>query len=130
MDEFDEIDGSEDVIDSRDIIARIAHLASRVDDPEEIEVWGELNESEKGELAALRELAKEASACSEDWWHGVTLINDDYFEDYARELARDIGAISDDAGWPATCIDWKKAADELKVDYTSVEYDGYTFWLR
>ena len=55
-----------------------------------------------------------------------TLINDNYFEDYARDLADDIYGIKD--YWPFSCIDWEQAADELKSDYYSVEYDGETYW--
>lgn len=32
--------------------------------------------------------------------------------------------------WPFTCIDWDKAAQELQMDYTSVEFDGITYWVR
>ena len=130
MSEFDEINGIDDMIDSREIIARIAYLAGRADNPEEAEIWGELDEGEKGELAALRKLAEEGARLSDDWEHGVTLINDGHFEDYAREFARDIGAVSDSDTWPATCIDWKEAAEQLQVDYSSVEYDDNLFWLR
>lgn len=66
----------------------------------------------------------------EDWAYGVTLVHDDYFVDYARELADDCGLIKDDAVWPATCIDWERAARELQMDYTPVEFDGVTYWAR
>ena len=110
---------SDDVIDSRDIIARI----------EELEGQDERDEEETAELASLKALAGEAEGCP-DWTYGETLIRDSYFEDYARELAEDIGAIPKDAGWPAYCIDWERAASELQMDYTSVEFDGVTYWIR
>ncbi len=70
----------------------------------------------------------------DDYWDpvqirdGLTLVHERYFEDYARQLAEDTGAIDDDAHWPATHIDWPAAADELKMDYTEldVEVDGVT----
>lgn len=58
------------------------------------------------------------------------LISEDYFEDYARQTAESIGAIEDDTQWPCNCIDWERAADELRVDYTAVEYDGDTYYYR
>jgi antirestriction protein len=73
-------------------------------DPNGLKLWGDHNDS--------------------------TLIPENGFEDYARELAEDIGAISSDTGWPATCIDWERAARELQMDYTSVEYDGDTYYYR
>lgn len=113
-----EISNSTDVIDSRDVIARIKELEGTED------------ADEQTELKALLALQEEAEGYSPDWKYGATLIRDSYFEDYARELADDIGAIKSDAQWPATCIDWKQAADELKQDYTSVEFDGVTYWVR
>lgn len=59
-----------------------------------------------------------------------TLIPDGEFEDYARELAEDIGAIDRDAGWPLRCIDWKRAANELRMDYTSITFDGDDYLTR
>jgi len=72
----------------------------------------------------LREQVADCLAVAEE----ETLIPDDEFEDYARELAYDIGAISREAPWPQSCIDWEAAADALQVDFTSWEYDGRTYW--
>lgn len=121
------IDNSMDVIDSRDVIARIEELESE---------WCPSDESdgtdnqEREELAALVALADEASGCAADWQYGETLIRDSYFKDYAQELAEDIGAIDSNASWPNTCIDWDQAARELQMDYTAVDFDGVTYWIR
>ena len=80
--------------------------------------------------ASIQELADECEAATGDFGHGAILINDAYFTEYARELAHDVGAITDNRGWPYTCIDWQRAARELQMDYTPVEYDGVTFWVR
>jgi hypothetical protein len=110
----------DDVIDSRDIIDRISLLE---------ELGEERDESEAEELAALLALQEEANG-SPDWQYGETLIRDTYFREYAQELAEDIGAIDRNASWPARCIDWDQAADELRQDYFSVEFDGATYWIR
>jgi len=65
-----------------------------------------------------------------DWRHGETLIADSYFETYAQELADEIGRIDKRASWPLNCIDWAQAADELKADYTEVDFDGSIYWMR
>lgn len=113
-----------DLLDSRDIIERIKELEDElggVDEPDE---------ETTDELKALKALENEASD-SPDWIHGETLIADSYFETYASELADDIiGAINKDASWPNDCIGWEKAAEELQMDYTSVNYDGVTYWVR
>ena len=110
-----------DMFDSRDAEARIVELtASKEDD--------ELAEWEEEELMTLTELKENVD--SEEWDDGIGFIADSYFEQYAREFASDIGAIDDDARWPATYIDWERAADALKDDYSSVEVYGTTYWYR
>lgn len=81
------------------------------------------------ELSNLLALQEEASGSS-DWTYGETLIRDSYFQEYAQELAEDIGAINKQATWPNNCIDWERAADELKQDYFSVDFDGVDYWIR
>jgi len=61
---------------------------------------------------------------------GVYFIDEDYFEDHAREFAEDIGAIQDEMSWPATHIDWSAAADELRYDYSEVEFQGNNYLFR
>lgn len=135
-----EISNHDDVIDSRDVTARIEELRA---DRGEIEAHegdadaalirkylAEWDEDYGGELRALESLAEEASGYAADWEHGETLIRDSYFEKYAQELAEDIGAINRDAGWPNDCIDWERAARELQQDYTAVDFDGATYWIR
>ena len=46
-------------------------------------------------------------------------------EDFAQELAEELGYIDGNASWPYTCIDWEWAARELMYDY--FEMDGYYF---
>ena len=154
------------IIDSRDVIARIEELeslrdsaqeeaeehnkrytelvAARNSAEEELEDHGPEQEKiisddgkreffasedygtdEEEELFQLTRLQDQAEGYS-DWNHGATLISDDYFKKYAMEF----GAIPKDAAWPATCIDWDAAAEELQQDYTSVEFDGTTYWIR
>jgi hypothetical protein len=131
-----EISSSDDIIDSRDVIARMEWLRSFCEDengeiltpetcPEENENMVEIEEYTK--LAAL---AEDGENYSSDWTHGATLIRDSYFQDYAKDLAEDIGAIDRNASWPLGCIDWEAAADELKSDYSAIEFDGVTYWVR
>jgi hypothetical protein len=139
-----------DVLDSRDIIERINELESDIESQREHygmlwdendEVQGrdrteyvdvsmeESHQDELDELKALRDLQNECEGYS-DWRHGETLIRDSYFEDYARELAEDGGMLKDNESWPYTCIDWEKAARELRYDYSAVDFDGVTYWIR
>jgi hypothetical protein len=111
---------SSDVIDSREVDDRIEDIEAL---PEE-----SLDDDDKAELALLVKLKDDVS--SGEWKYGLTLIRDSYFEDYARQTADEIGAIDAKAGWPCNCIDWAQAAEQLQQDYTTVEYDGITYWYR
>ena len=84
---------------------------------------------DRDELLALLSLQEQAEYCP-DWKYGETLIRDSYFQDYAQELAEDCGMTDREVKWPYTCIDWEQAARELQYDYTSVDYDGVTYWIR
>lgn len=46
-------------------------------------------------------------------------------EEFAQDMAENIGAIDRNASWPNNCIDWEHAASELMYDYS--EQDGYYF---
>jgi hypothetical protein len=162
-----------DVIDVRDIIARIeeieAGLTDEIEGDDQIDEMGDVIErmaecgtcgfvwndarisgitpapsarcpvedehEERAELASLLAIMRDMQGYGgdEQWrgeWYPVTLIDDVYFEDYARELAEDIGAIDKDASWPNTYIDWEAAATALRQDYTSTEIEGRTYWYR
>lgn len=134
-----EISNSDDVIDFRDVIERIEQL-EELEQPGSVDT-GNPDDADQdqdtlfAELATLRALAEECkgNGGDEQWrgdWYPITLIRDSYFRDYAEELADDIGAIDKDASWPCNFIDWDRAANALQQDYTSVEFDGVTYWVR
>lgn len=87
----------------------------------------DFGEDEESELEELETLENEIG----DSMHGETMIPEDDFEEYARELAEDIhGKAVREATWPFTCIDWSEAADKLRQDYSEVEYQGQTYLAR
>ncbi len=114
------ISNYDDVIDSREIIARIDELEGMGDD---------IDEDDKAELARLKALAEEAES-SPDWRFGETLIRDSYFTEYAQELAEDCCNMPKEQKWPLYCIDWEQAANDLKMDYMEVEFGDITYWIR
>ena len=164
-----EMSNTDNVLDSRDIIARIEYLENEresltgeVDTAQDaldelspehyedmstfeaaedearrelataqanVKDWDESDEGQ--ELVKLKAFAEEAEGCASDWQYGAILIHEAYFEDYARQLADDLGLYNDrNVSWPHTCIDWAQAAEELQQDYTSVDFDGETYWVR
>ena len=130
------LDLTADIIDVRDIIARIEELDSVLETPIEDGVWSDEDRKDAAsELRLLTVLMEdlEGMGGDEQWrgnWYPVTLINNMYFKTYAQELAEEIGAVDTDAKWPNNCIDWDMAARELKHDYSIVLVDGNTYWTR
>jgi hypothetical protein len=114
------IDNTSDTIDSREVIDRIEYL----------EALDSLDDAERAELRDLRALAEEAEPYASDWRYGETLIRESHFERYAEELAYDCGMVPKGLAWPMTCIDWEQAARELQHDYTPVDFDGVTYYVR
>ena len=126
------ISNAQDLIDSREVIERIEELRAML--PEEAGdvmpgTSGDL-EDIQAELEALEALAEQGRQYAPDWEYGETLIHDEYFETYARELAEDCGLIRKDANWPNNCIDWEEAARQLQQDYTAIDFAGETYWIR
>lgn len=120
-----------DRIDSREIIERIDDLAEcQAAYDREGGDWARDYPEDAEELAALRALADQCVGYCPDWNYGAALIRDSHFPTYTRELAEDIGAVHPVTRWPLTCVDWDRAANELRMDYTSVDFDGVTFWVQ
>jgi antirestriction protein len=46
-------------------------------------------------------------------------------QDFAQDMADQLGEIDRDAKWPHNCIDWQHAARELMYDYSE---DGGYYW--
>lgn len=111
-------------LDTRDLLDELVYFREVVLDDQQ----DEMDDDDRERLAALEELADEIGETT--MRDGETMIPEDEFEDYARDLASEIGAIDDDAGWPARCIDWKQAAWELSMDYSLVTFDGTDYYVR
>jgi antirestriction protein len=126
---FGEVSSGDNIIDSRDVIARVSELEGIEEDHEEDPEIDGLDEEERDELAALREFAEEGESATSEWHHGAQFIRESHFEDYAREFAEDMGALPRDAGWPSGYIDWEAAAEALQMDYTSAEFEGVTYYV-
>lgn len=117
-----EISNHDDMIDVRDVIARV----------EEINTI-ESQEAAFDEYKMLSTLLDElrGNGGDEQWrgdWYPVTLIRDSHFTDYAEQLIEDIGDHGDLPGY--IVIDWEATARNIRVDYSSVEFDGVTYWYR
>lgn len=155
---MNDIDNRQDCLDVRDIIARIEELESEKETaleaagetydndlseaertaqsrPEfQIEHWETHDPGAADELKALAALLDDLKGCGgdEQWrgdWYPITLIRRSYFVDYCQELVSDIGDLPKDIpGYLA--IDWDKTADNLEMDYSTVDFDGVEYLYR
>lgn len=148
----------DDVIDSRDVIARIVELEDDLetlmerqrdlDDAIVVAAGQEQNtqslwvqrdrvhqelkdwhDSNSQELKALQALAAEAENYAGDWQHGATLISLDYWPTYAMEMVQDKGDLPRNIP-NYVVIDWEATAGNLAVDYTEVDFAGATYLVR
>ena len=122
-----QLDLTADIIDIRDIIARVEEL-----DPEYSDI--KLTDDEAEERTQLAAILDELKGNGGDeQWRGdrypVTLIADSYFTDYARELLEDCGTIPRDLPWFVE-VDWNATARNVRMDYTPIDIDGVTYWYR
>lgn len=66
----------------------------------------------------------------EQWrgdWYPITLIRDSYFEKAMDELLEDVGELPKELPcYLKITVDYKA----LQMDYSSVEFDGVTYWYR
>lgn len=96
-------------------------------DEEEIESWREYWEDELQTIEEIDDLENEIS--NSEWDYGLILIPEKDFEDYVRELITDCGYISNDfPSWIE--IDWETTAENVKADYSEVEFRGETYYYR
>lgn len=138
----------QDCIDTRDLIEKrdelkqqildsfletFEHYEDRTDDfedilfeEEEVQSWKEDWEDELKEIEEIDNIENELGS---EFDYGVTLVNEDYWEDYVKDLLIDCGYISKDfPSWIE--IDWDATANNVKQDYTEVEYQGETYYGR
>ena len=130
------ISNLDDTIDSRDVIARIEELEAErvaIESPDSVfietkRLIEEFDNSEEGqELIALKALAEQGEAYAPDWKYGAQLINEDYFEEAMDEMLEDCGYIPRDLpSYLTITVDYAA----LKQDYTELDFDGQTYYIR
>src|SRR5262249_45105724 len=115
---------SADEVEQGETIGNYHYWVAKLDDGDAFE-----SSEDALEYANLKALADEAEGYSPDWTYGSTLVRDSYFTTYTQELCEDIGDVP--RNLPSYIeIDWEATARNIRQDYTSVEFDGVTYWVR
>jgi len=97
-------------------------------DDSDVAMFLEYWEDEISEVRQIDDLEEEVGS---DWSYGVALIEEDDFEDYCKDLVSDIGDLPKNIpSYISDNIDWEGVADDLKVDYSEVEFRGTTYLYR
>ena len=93
---------------------------------EEIESWKQDWQEEIDQITCIDEVEDEIGS---EFDFGVTLIPEDDFTDYVEDLLKGCGYISDDLpSWVE--IDWESTAENVKQDYSELEYEGESYFYR
>ena len=145
------IDNFADMLDSRDIIARIEWLkedrethadsiAAASEYAEESPEYDALMTTGRAdwdatsldakELYALTAFAKECEGAGvPDWEYGATLIRYSCFTEYVQDMLEDCASLARDLPWYIE-INWDATARNVRYDYMCVEFGDVTYWVR
>jgi hypothetical protein len=139
---------STQVLDTRDLIERRDELKQSVLDSfletfehyeertesfedilfneEEIQDWKEDWSDEIDEICQIDNIE---DTLSSEFEYGITLVREDYWEEYVEDLLIEIGYLPKDLPcWIE--IDWVSTAYNVKQDYDEVEYQGDMYFGR
>ena len=114
----------ETLIDSRDVIERIAELETDRD----LALESGEDFDHQDELDALIELREQCEECDE-WEDGATLVAWEYWDKYVEDLIIDIGDLPRNVP-DYIVIDWQATAENIAADYTIVSFDGSSYYIR
>jgi len=139
---------STQVLDTRDLIERRDELKQSVLDSfletfehyeertesfedilfneEEIQDWKEDWSDEIDEICQIDNIE---DTLGSEFEYGITLVREDYWEDYVEDLLVEIGYLPKDLPcWIE--IDWASTAYNVKQDYDEIEYQGDMYFGR
>ena len=123
-----QLDLNADIIDVRDIIARVEELEGEMPDGDHARNWEDADE-----YATLTSILEDL-ACNggDEQWRGdsypLTLIAESYFIEYAQELVCEVENLGDLPHYIE--IDWEATARNVAMDYSTVEIDGMEYLYR
>ena len=128
--QIDDDDGSDDDVLLEVETARDEHETAIANQECIVDELREEVKDIEEELKPIKEFADEGEGYG-DWEHGETLIRESYFVDYAKDLVQDIGDLPQVLpAYIENNIDWDGVANDLLIDYTSLDFEGETYYMR
>ena len=126
--ELYDIENEEDYDDKQnDIDNKLEEIAEKENELQECEFEYNRYSEELAELESLKEEISDNS--DEGFEYGIQLIHENDIDDYLHELLIDCGYIQKDLpSWVE--IDWQATYDNMKQDYSELELNGNTFYVR
>lgn len=121
---------TESYVTSEMVQARIDELNDKA--ANDTDVDGLLNVADLHELTQLCAFQAECERACSDWNHGDSAIHESAFLEHITQLIDDCYEIKKSSEWPYRhmTMDYSAAAEEAKADYTTIELDGETFYVR
>ena len=121
---------TDDTIDSRDVIERIEELeqeyayhVSEDEDDKLLSVW---DDDLQEELDALQTFAKQFEDYADDYQYGAQAIRKSYFEQAMDEMVDDCYDLPEIPCFMTITLDY----DMLMSDYSAIDFDGVTYYVR
>lgn len=124
---------SRDLIERRDALLEEKGVADLDDDDDDdvsaelLDAVGKLNgftEEQQDELNALEDAISEIGETYAI--DGVSLIPESEFVEYAEQLCKENGYVDKNIPWWIV-IDWDATANNIRQDYSEVEFEGETY---
>lgn len=94
---------------------------------EEIESW---KEGWLDEIVTITDIEKLEDEIGDEWQYGVTLIEEDEFQDYCKEFVEDCYDFTDIPSLIKDNINWDGVTYDMTQDYSEVVYNGNTYLYR
>ena len=110
-----------------DIDNKLEEIAEKENEIQECEFECNRYSEELAELEALKEEIESNS--DEGFEYGIQLLHENDIDDYLNDMLVDCGYIPKDLpSWIE--IDWQATYDNMKQDYSKIELNGNTFYVR
>lgn len=116
-----------DFIEFDEIEVHIAEHISEEDFEEFKEYWAD----EYNSIREITELREDVDGyAGDDFEDGIQLILEEDFKEYCKDLIEECYDLNSLPDFLKYNIDWERVADDLRVDYSEVEFRGDNYLYR